>query len=63
MDRRHFVAGSAATAAALAVRPAFGEDTYPSHAITFINPFPPGGAADVVGRPLTAMLEPILKQP
>ena len=63
MDRRHFVVGSAATAAALAVRPAFGEDTYPSHAITFINPFPPGGAADVVGRPLTAMLEPILKQP
>ena len=63
MDRRHFVAASAAAAAALAVRPAFGEDTYPSHAITFINPFPPGGAADVVGRPLTAMLEPILKQP
>jgi tripartite-type tricarboxylate transporter receptor subunit TctC len=36
---------------------------YPTHAITFINPFPPGGAADVVGRPLTAVLEPILKQP
>jgi len=63
VDRRHFVAGSAAAAAALAGRPAFGEDAYPSHAITFINPFPPGGAADVVGRPLTAMLEPILKQP
>ena len=39
------------------------QDAYPSHAITFINPFPPGGAADVVGRPLAAMLEPILKQP
>jgi len=63
VDRRRFVASSAAAAAALAVRPAFGEDAYPSHAITFINPFPPGGAADVVGRPLTAMLEPILKQP
>ena len=63
MDRRHFVAGSTAAAAALAVGPAFGDDAYPSHAITFINPFPPGGAADVVGRPLTAMLEPILKQP
>jgi len=45
------------------MRPAFAEDAYPSHAITFINPFPPGGAADVVGRPLTAVLEPILKQP
>ena len=63
MDRRRFVAGSAATAAAFTLRPAFAEDPYPTHAITFINPFPPGGAADVVGRPLAAMLEPILKQP
>ena len=50
MDRRHFVAGSAAAAAALGLRPAFAQDAFPSHAITFINPFPPGGAADVVGR-------------
>jgi tripartite-type tricarboxylate transporter receptor subunit TctC len=63
VDRRSFVAGGAAAAAAFGIRPAFAEDTYPSHAITFINPFPPGGAADVVGRPLAALLEPILKQP
>ena len=63
MDRRKFVAGSAAAAAALTVRPAFAEDVYPSHAITLINPFPPGGAADVVGRPFAAALEPIVKQP
>jgi len=63
MHRRHFIAGSAAAAAALGIRPSFGEDAYPSHAITFVNPFPPGGAADVVGRPLAAMLEPIIKQP
>ncbi|HZT27224.1 MAG TPA: tripartite tricarboxylate transporter substrate binding protein [Pseudolabrys sp.] len=63
MDRRHFVAGGSAAAAAFVVRPVFAADTYPSHAITFINPFPPGGAADVVGRPLTALLEPIIKQP
>jgi tripartite-type tricarboxylate transporter receptor subunit TctC len=63
MDRRHFIGGSAAAAATLAIRPGFAADAYPSHAITFINPFPPGGAADVVGRPLTALLEPILKQP
>lgn len=62
MDRRHFVAGSAAAAAALTIRPAFAEDAYPSHAITLINPFPPGGAADVVCRPLAAVLEPIVKQ-
>src|SRR5690242_18716666 len=63
MDRRRFIAGSAAAATALATRSAFADDTYPSHAITFINPFPPGGAADVVGRPIAAVLEPILKQP
>jgi len=63
VDRRQFVARSAAIAAAMAVRPSFADDAYPSHAITFINPFPPGGAADVVGRPMAAVLEPILKQP
>ncbi len=62
MDRRHFVAGSAAAAAALAVHPSFAQDAYPAHAITLINPFPPGGAADVVGRPFAAALEPIVKQ-
>jgi len=61
MDRRNFVIGS--TAAALAGRSAKAQDAYPSHAITLINPFPPGGAADVVGRPYAAVLEPILKQP
>ena len=63
MDRRSFVIGSAASAAALTIKPTFAQSAYPSHAITFVNPFPPGGAADVVGRPLTAMLEPVIKQP
>jgi tripartite-type tricarboxylate transporter receptor subunit TctC len=63
MDRRRFVAGTAATAAALAVRPAFAQEAYPSRPVTFINPFPPGGAADVVARPFAAVLEPLLKQP
>src|SRR6185295_13810095 len=62
MDRRSFVVGSAATAAALATASARAQ-SYPDHAVTFINPFPPGGAADVVGRPLAAVLEPIVKQP
>jgi tripartite-type tricarboxylate transporter receptor subunit TctC len=63
VDRRKFVAGSAAAAAVLAIRPSIAQDAYPSHAITLINPFPPGGAADVIGRPLAAVLEPIVKQP
>ena len=63
MDRRQFVVGSAAAAAALAAGSAQAQDAYPSRPITLINPFPPGGAADVVGRPFAAVLEPILKQP
>ncbi len=63
MDRRSFVVGSAATAAFLASEPGFAQDAYPSRPITFINPFPPGGAADVVARPFAASLEPIIKQP
>ena len=58
MDRRQFVVGSAAAAAARR-QPALAQDAYPSRAITLINPFPPGGAADVVGRPFAAVLEPI----
>lgn len=63
MDRRRFVAGSVAAAAAFATRAPFAQDAYPSRPVTFVNPFPPGGAADVVGRPLAAVMEPLLKQP
>jgi tripartite-type tricarboxylate transporter receptor subunit TctC len=62
MDRRQFVAGSAAAAAALTTTPGFAQ-AYPSRPVTFVNPFPPGGAADVVGRPFAAAIEPFLKQP
>src|SRR4051795_10456808 len=63
MDRRRFVAGTAAAATAFATRSAGAQAAYPTHAITVINPFPPGGASDVVTRPLVAVLEPIVKQP
>jgi len=63
MDRRSFVIGTAATATGLAAAPSFAQPAYPTHPITFINPFPPGGAADVVGRPFAAVLEPLIKQP
>jgi tripartite-type tricarboxylate transporter receptor subunit TctC len=62
MDRRSFVVGSAAAAAGLVTGPAQAQPAYPSKAVTLINPFPPGGAADVVGRPYAAAMEPILKQ-
>jgi tripartite-type tricarboxylate transporter receptor subunit TctC len=62
MDRREFVVGTAATAAALTTGAAQAQAAYPTRPITLINPFPPGGAADVVGRPFAAVLEPIVKQ-
>ena len=63
-----FRLGSAAAAAMLAPTalvpgPERPGANYPSRAITFINPFPPGGAADVVARPFAAVLEPIIKLP
>jgi tripartite-type tricarboxylate transporter receptor subunit TctC len=61
MDRRRFVIGTAATA--FAAGSASGQEAYPSRPITIINAFPPGGANDIVTRPLAAALEPILKQP
>ena len=48
---------------AVACTAANAQDAYPSKAITMINPFPPGGVADVVGRPLAALMEKNLKQP
>lgn len=36
---------------------------YPTKPITMIVPFPPGGVADIVGRPLAASMEKTLKQP
>ena len=61
MDRRNFIAGAAATAAALTGRLAWAQEAYPSRPVTLVNPFPPGGAVDVVARPLASILEPILK--
>jgi tripartite-type tricarboxylate transporter receptor subunit TctC len=61
MDRRRFVIGSAASA--LAASGAFAQEAFPSHAITIVNAFPPGGANDIVTRPLATAMEPILKQP
>jgi tripartite-type tricarboxylate transporter receptor subunit TctC len=61
MDRRRFVIGTAATL--FAARPACAQDAFPSHAITIVNAFPPGGLNDIATRPLAAAMEPILKQP
>jgi tripartite-type tricarboxylate transporter receptor subunit TctC len=63
MDRRRFVIGTAASAAALWSDKADAQEAFPTRNLTIINAFPPGGANDLVTRPIAAALEPILKQP
>ncbi len=38
------------------------DDAYPVRAITLVVPFPPGGVADLTGRPFAASMEKFLKQ-
>ena len=61
MDRRTFLIGTAASAALLPH--AHAQEAFPSRAITILNAFPPGGANDLVTRPIASALEPIFKQP
>jgi tripartite-type tricarboxylate transporter receptor subunit TctC len=41
---------------------AFAQD-YPTKPITLVVPFPPGGVAEIVGRPLASVMQKSLKQP
>src|SRR2546421_2399870 len=63
MDRRQFVIGGAASAAAIWTHEAAAQDAFPSRPITIINAFPPGGINDLVTRPAASALEGIFKQP
>ncbi len=46
----------------LLAAPALAQDTYPSRPITMVVPFPPGGVADLTGRPTAFAMEKTLKQ-
>jgi tripartite-type tricarboxylate transporter receptor subunit TctC len=64
MNRRSLcllVASGLATA--LVAAPALAQTSYPDKAITMIVPFPPGGVADTVARPVAEALAHELKQP
>jgi len=63
MDRRSFVIGTTASAAALAAGPSFAQGAFPSRAVTILIAFPPGGANDTITRPIASAMEPVLKQP
>lgn len=42
---------------------AASQEAFPTRPITIVNPFPPGGQADLSGRPLAAAMEKVFKQP
>ena len=49
-------------ASLLYTTPSFAQDDYPNKTITMVVPFPPGGVADVVGRPVAEAMGRYLKQ-
>ena len=49
--------------AALVTAGAQAQEAFPNRTVTMIVPFPPGGVADVTGRPTAAALEKVFKQP
>src|SRR5213080_4087487 len=53
----------AAIALALVAYGVEAQETYPSKPVTLIVPFPPGGVADIVGRPFADALSRELKTP
>ncbi len=59
MKRRSLLASAAFLPFGVPVQ---AQESYPSRPITMIVPFPPGGVADITGRPLAHVMSRVLKQ-
>jgi tripartite-type tricarboxylate transporter receptor subunit TctC len=62
-SRTPLVLVTSLVAAVVCASAALAQETYPAKPITLIVPFPPGGVADIVGRPFADALSRELKQP
>ena len=58
MKRRALIAGTLM----LPALPAAAQETFPARPIQMIVPFPPGGVADITGRPVAHVMGRLLKQ-
>src|SRR5712671_3161052 len=47
----------------LAISPAHSQEVYPSKPIALVVPFPPGGVADIVARPVADAMSRLLNTP
>jgi len=61
--RVSFGALGVAAAFILSASNVMAQDAFPTRAITLIVPFPPGGVAEITGRPTAMAMEKILHQP
>ena len=62
MKRRSALLCSLACWVAALATPSFAQEDYPTRPITMVVPFPPGGVADAVGRPVAEAMGRYLKQ-
>ncbi len=60
---QHGLETTFALGASTALPSVFAQEDYPSHPISMVVPFPPGGVADTVGRPVAEAMGRFLKQP
>lgn len=61
--RRALLASVTLGASALLAPVAYGADAWPAKPIQLVIPYPPGGSADLLGRPLAMQLQQQLGQP
>ena len=61
LNRRNLLAGAAALAGAVFIRPAFAQD-YPQRPVRVIVPYAPGGASDILARLIQPHLDRELGQ-
>ena len=63
MERRQLIRAGLSVAMAVTCNLSVFAQAYPSKPITMVVPFPPGGVADTVGRPVAEAMSRYLKQP